>query len=282
MGQGVNLRACAGSDATKCSRTGSAGGGLRRRDRRSLALRLIWTSGLQDRWSSMEEHRQDATTTQGAAHGSKRLRGLLAGALVGLLILGGAYYFYSQRAEDRSEPRSEQASSHTAARAPASEAPASPQGREAGAVAEQGAGAPPATPGQPKASTGGSPEAVPPAATAAKSADPVQPAQNESPQPARNEPPRQPDPKPAAPAAGSDPAPSMRDQTASLPAGEVLFVQKSRANIRSQPRSRARIVASAPKGQRVEVVGRDGSWIQIRTDLGEGWMSRRLLGPQIP
>jgi hypothetical protein len=74
----------------------------------------------------------------------------------------------------------------------------------------------------------------------------------------------------------------MRDQTASLPAGEVLFVQKSRANIRLQPRSGAKIVGSAPKGLRVEVIRRDGSWIQIRTDVGEGWMSRRLLGPQIP
>jgi outer membrane biosynthesis protein TonB len=269
----------------------------------------------------MEEHKQDAApTTEGQARRPKRMRNLLAGSLVGLLVLGGAYYFYSQRAEDRSVSGPE----HTGAQAPASQAPAARQGREAGAVVEQAAGPPPATPGQPRASSepSGSPDARPPAATAAKGPDAIQPAQAVSPQPARNEPPqpaqnvapqpaqnvapqpaqnvapqpaqnvapqpaqsespRQPGPIQAAPAAGTGPARSLQDQSASLPGAEVLFVQKSRANLRSQPRSRSKIVGSAPKGQRVEVIRRNGSWVQVRADVGEGWMNRRLLGAQTP
>jgi hypothetical protein len=247
----------------------------------------------------MEERRQDAgPTTEREANRSKRMRGLLAGALVGLLIAGGAYYFLSQRATDRSEPGSEQASTSTGAQAPATQAPGSRQGRDGGGVVERDASSrpatpshverdassPPATPGQPKASSqpSGSPAALPPAATAARSEDPAQLTQNEPPQPARSESPRQPDPSQAAPATGTDPARSMQDQTASLPVGEVLFVQKSRVNIRSQPRSRAKIVGSAPKGRRVEVIRRDRSWIQIRTDGGDGWVNRRMVGPQAP
>jgi hypothetical protein len=83
-------------------------------------------------------------------------------------------------------------------------------------------------------------------------------------------------------AAPASPPTSMRDQVASLPKDELVFVQKPRVNIRSEPGKRGRVVGSASKGSQFKVVRRAGSWVQVEGDAGTGWIGGRLLGPQAP
>jgi uncharacterized protein YgiM (DUF1202 family) len=80
--------------------------------------------------------------------------------------------------------------------------------------------------------------------------------------------PRQPDP--------------LRNQPASLPGDDVVYVQKPGVNIRAEPGKRGRVVGSAKKGDQFKVVGRTGSWVQVEGDGRKGWIGSRLLGPQSP
>ena len=72
------------------------------------------------------------------------------------------------------------------------------------------------------------------------------------------------------------------NQAASLPKDELVFVQKPRVNIRSEPGKRGRVVGSATKGSQFKVVRRTGSWVQVEGDAGTGWIGGRLLGPEAP
>jgi len=201
----------------------------------------------------------------------RRIRGaILGGGIVAVLVLGALGYFYLDR--DVGEPvasRSEQASPRDVAVAPPAEEarqPPSPQATAPAPSAPPLTQAPsitaaPSAPGMPSASSGAeTPAAETPAAeTQAPATAPIESAQ----------------PAPA-------PPDSMRDQPASLPADEVVFVQRPRVNIRSAPSLTGRIVGSAARGQQFKVVSRSGSWVQIEGDSGTGWISGSLLGPQSP
>jgi uncharacterized protein YgiM (DUF1202 family) len=71
----------------------------------------------------------------------------------------------------------------------------------------------------------------------------------------------------------------MSNRATALPANEVLFVQRSRVNIRSEPGRNGRVVGTATKGSQVKVVGRSGKWVEVETDAAKGWISGSLLGP---
>jgi cytoskeletal protein RodZ len=83
--------------------------------------------------------------------------------------------------------------------------------------------------------------------------------------------------RPAAP-----PSTSLKDQTASLPGNDIVFVQKPRVNIRAEPKLRSRVVGSATEGAQFKVLRRAGSWVQVDGDAGAGWIGDRLVGPRSP
>jgi outer membrane biosynthesis protein TonB len=217
----------------------------------------------------------------------------LGGGLVALLVLAALGYFYfapDAGRETASAPRSEQAASRggggIAVAPPTAEAPAPPS------PAPQQATTPVPPP----------PPAVeapaPPSVTAAPepSATPTPPPASQAPAAQAQAPttsvpttsvPTDSVPTTSVPtdsAVRPTPAPpaSMQDQPASLPKDEIVYVQKPRVNIRSEPGKKGKVVGSATKGSQFKVVRRDGGWVQIEGDSGAGWIGSRLLGPQAP
>jgi hypothetical protein len=60
---------------------------------------------------------------------------------------------------------------------------------------------------------------------------------------------------------------------------ELVTLEHSGVNIRSAPSGTSRIVGSAPKGARFEVINRNGHWLQIESDGVKGWISGHFVGP---
>jgi uncharacterized protein YgiM (DUF1202 family) len=59
-------------------------------------------------------------------------------------------------------------------------------------------------------------------------------------------------------------------------------VQRSRANIRSEPNARSKRVGQMARGTKLNVLGRSGKWVQVESGETKGWISGRLLGPASP
>ena len=238
--------------------------------------------------------------------------GVLIICLAAVLTLGALGYFYLNRdtgTETASAPATEQAPvrKDVAAAPPAAEPVRPPPAPPQQAASPAASTAPPAQTPPPAPVVTATPAQTPPPAPvvtatpstparlapppgaerpAAQTATPAQtqapaqpptpaqvqpPAQAQAPTnsaPAENATPRQPDP--------------LRNQPASLPAADVVFVQKPGVNIRAEPRRRARVVGSASKGQQFKVVGRTGSWVHVEGDGRKGWIGSRMVGPQSP
>ena len=71
----------------------------------------------------------------------------------------------------------------------------------------------------------------------------------------------------------------MTDRATSLPSDEVLVVQRSRANIRTEPSRTGRVIGTAAKGSKVKVISRSRNWFEVEVGAGRGWISGRLLSP---
>lgn len=238
-----------------------------------------------------------------------RSRGIVIG-IVAVLVLGGLGYFYFNRdtgTETASAPPVEQVpvSKDVAAAPPAVEPVRPPPAPQQEASPAPAAAPPERTPPPSMTATPSAPPTLPPAQTAeTPAAQPKAPAQPQTPAraeaPAQAQPPAQAQaptqtPPPAqaqaptqAPPASSAPAETaaqpdpLRNQPASLPADEVMYVQKAGVNIRAEPGKQGRLVGSARKGDQFKVVGRSGTWVQVEGDGRKGWISGRLLGPQTP
>jgi hypothetical protein len=85
---------------------------------------------------------------------------------------------------------------------------------------------------------------------------------------------------PTDPAAGAPQ--SGQTKSASLPTNDIAYVQRRRANIRSEPSERGPLAGRAYKGTRLSVVSRSGKWVQVESGETKGWVSARLLGPRLP
>jgi hypothetical protein len=72
---------------------------------------------------------------------------------------------------------------------------------------------------------------------------------------------------------------SLNDRAAALPSEDILFVQRARVNVRSEPSRKGRVVGTVERGGRVKVIGRSGNWVHVETNTGIGWISGSLLGP---
>ena len=225
----------------------------------------------------------------GSTLGLKHFRGLISAVLVGALVLGAVYYLHSDREEASSERTPPPTST---AVAPASQ-PSVPDQRASApnAPGEQAKAAPAPSPPAPFRNEQATSSVTP--AAGLRTGGPAKPQDQSN----RNDgatKPEQPNPndratKPEQPnpndrAAKPDPAAAstLQDQAASLPATEVVFVQKPGVKIRSEPNKRSRVVGSTTKGQQFTVKRRAGHWVQIDTGNGQGWIGARLLGSQSP
>jgi hypothetical protein len=85
-------------------------------------------------------------------------------------------------------------------------------------------------------------------------------------------------PTPAEPAPPAARPQSMSQEPAALPSADTKIIQATRANMRSAPRRRARVLGTAAKGAQVKVLGRSGRWVQIETEGRTGWVNAKLLG----
>ena len=83
-----------------------------------------------------------------------------------------------------------------------------------------------------------------------------------------------------APAAGAQQ--NGQSKSASLPTTDIAYVQKRRANIRSEPSERGPLAGRAYKGTKLSVLNRSGKWVQVESGETKGWVSARLLGPRLP
>jgi hypothetical protein len=68
----------------------------------------------------------------------------------------------------------------------------------------------------------------------------------------------------------------------SLPTNDIAYVQKSDANIRSEPSLRGKRVGKASKGTKVNVLSRTGKWVQVESGETKGWISGNLLSDRLP
>lgn len=79
----------------------------------------------------------------------------------------------------------------------------------------------------------------------------------------------------------------MRDQPAALPAQTaaapkteiVLVVKLGPAKIRAEPSKRSRAIGSVAKDTQLKELGRSGTWVEVETESGRGWIGGRLLAP---
>jgi hypothetical protein len=85
----------------------------------------------------------------------------------------------------------------------------------------------------------------------------------------------------------AQPPQSMRDQPAALPdqpaaapKNEVtLVVKRGPANIRSTPSKSGRVIGTVTKDAQVKEISRSGSWVEVETESGRGWISSGLTAP---
>ena len=70
----------------------------------------------------------------------------------------------------------------------------------------------------------------------------------------------------------------MTSRASALPNDEVLVVQRSRANIRTEPSRKGRVIGTAAKGTQVKVISRSRNWIEVEVGGAKGWITGSLLG----
>jgi len=78
----------------------------------------------------------------------------------------------------------------------------------------------------------------------------------------------------------------MRDQPAALPEPAaapkndlILIVKRGPANMRSAPGKGGRLIGTVAKDVRLKEISRSGSWVEVETESGRGWISASLLAP---
>jgi hypothetical protein len=187
-------------------------------------------------------------------------------ALIAVLAIAAGGYFYYRNAE-RADIGSglQQTAAPPASDAERTTAPASPADAASNQNPQRSSAAAAAPP----------PNQVSPApAAAADNAPPGPP----TPQQAENA------PVPSGNGSAAEPSTpqNRRTQSASLPIDDIAYVQKSSANIRSEPSLRGKRVGKAAKGTKVKVLSRAGKWVQVESGETTGWISGKLLGDQLP
>ena len=65
-------------------------------------------------------------------------------------------------------------------------------------------------------------------------------------------------------------------------ADSTYYVQSDNANVRSEPSFGAKVIAKVAKGQSLTSLSKDGSWIKIKIDGKEGYISSLLVSNHVP
>jgi len=65
-------------------------------------------------------------------------------------------------------------------------------------------------------------------------------------------------------------------------ADSTYYVQSDNANVRSEPSFGAKVIAKVAKGQSLTSLSKDGSWIKIKIDGKEGYISSLLVSNHAP
>lgn len=60
------------------------------------------------------------------------------------------------------------------------------------------------------------------------------------------------------------------------------YVRSMKAKVTAEPRFDGKLVTTLDKGARVEVLGQQGTWTQVRAKPHEGWLPKLLLGDEPP
>ena len=78
--------------------------------------------------------------------------------------------------------------------------------------------------------------------------------------------------------------PTMPKSLTSVPARteDILFLQRPNVNIRSTPSASGSVVATAPKGTRFKITGREADWVKVQNGRLSGWVNARFLAPAEP
>jgi cytoskeletal protein RodZ len=202
-----------------------------------------------------------------------RASGLIAVAALLAVAAGGYLYYENSERQDVSSEVPRQTASQapaTTGTAPSGNPPNAPSSSSSQRVV---ASAKPPT--EPAPNQSSQTPAVP-----ANNAPAVPPQQAQT--QAQANPPAAPTGSSSATAPAAAAAQSERTKPASLPTNEIAYVQRSRANIRSEPSARAKRIGQAARGTKMNVLGRSGKWVQVENGETKGWISGRLLGPALP
>jgi type IV secretory pathway VirB10-like protein len=218
------------------------------------------------------ENEGAAVNWDGTVAASKRRRSvtpMLLCSLIALLAIAGALYYFVG-GESGSGVASRQQPEQASERPQVAIAPAPSKSAESPPPPAP----PPASPVPPQTQSVAPPLAPTPQQQSANPSAPSAPAP----------PSKQAETAPAvSPTTESQPPPAMSGRATSLPGNEEpLFVQVRRANIRSEPDRTGRIIGTVTRGNQVKVIGRSGTWVEVETDAGKGWISGGLLRPQLP
>lgn len=65
-------------------------------------------------------------------------------------------------------------------------------------------------------------------------------------------------------------------------ADAVYYVQSSNANVRSDPSFGSKVIAKVAKGQTLASISKDGSWIKVKVEGKEGYISSLLVSTHPP
>jgi uncharacterized protein YgiM (DUF1202 family) len=65
-------------------------------------------------------------------------------------------------------------------------------------------------------------------------------------------------------------------------ADSVYYVQSANGNVRSDPSFSAKVVATVAKGKPLTAISKQGSWIKVKVDGKEGYISALLVSTQPP
>lgn len=65
-------------------------------------------------------------------------------------------------------------------------------------------------------------------------------------------------------------------------ADSTYYVQSDNANVRSEPSFGAKVIAKVAKGQTLTSISKDGSWIKVKVDGKDGYISSLLVSNHAP
>lgn len=256
------------------------------------------------RASSIERHEKGRPDDAPAPSAGGSRTGLVLGSLLGLLLLAGAVYYFTGNRPDTTVATGPSVKQPSVDSATATQ-PLPPQSAEKPAASAENPVASSTMPPQPAA-----PQSPPPQATASSQQPPAAPpapatstaeapkvpaetkqdtaenAPGNTTAAAAESPPARTRQSTASPPS-SDAQQPMRDQPAALPDQSaaapktevVLVVKRGPANIRSAPGKGGRVIGTAAKDAQLKELSRSGSWVEVETESGRGWISAGLLAP---